>query len=130
MWWNKTSQGVLALLARHTLQCSVSTPKLHYHRHPNKPQLSSPVNQSRCLFNYPDQRGSFMNSSFQPLLAPSLMILSPSFYHSFCLDLSFCPPLFPFLLIYLAPSSLPTPFVLQCNFIFMDLNHSCLLHTA
>lgn len=119
----QSSAGGLAVLAPCTLQCSVP-PSTHHPPPPSQQtQLSSPLNQSWCLFNYWEQRGSLTNSFSQPLIAPSLAFLSSSLCHSLCLDFSLrLPPSFP--LIYLALSSLPAPFVLQCIFIFMDSNHS------
>lgn len=102
-------------------------------RHPPPPpsqqtQLSSPLNQSRCLFNYWEQRGSLTNSFSQPQIAPSLAFLSSSLCHSLRLDFSLTSPSL-VLSLSLSPSftllsSLPAPFVLHCIFIFMDSNHS------
>lgn len=108
---------------------SPSTPLL-FHSPPPPPsqqsQLSSPVNQSWCLFNYWEQRGPLTKSFFQP----SNSSISHFFYplHSVIPSVLISPSLFhPHLPCSrsLSLSSQLAPFVLQCIFIFMDSNHSC-----
>ena len=126
----KRCRGVWLFLLLGTLQCSVSPPPffppslsthllLHHHHHhhhhpnPNKPQLSSPLNQSRCLFNYWEQRGSLTNSFSQPLIAPSLAFLSSSLCHSLRLDFSLCLPLLSSPSLF--PPHLPCSLVSACS---------------
>ena len=85
----------------------------HHHPNPNKPQLSSPLNQSRCLFNYWEQRGSLTNSFSQPLIAPSLAFLSSSLCHSLRLDFSLCLPLLSSPSLF--PPHLPCSLVSACS---------------
>ena len=125
--------GVWLFLLLGALQCSVCPPPppsfppslsthllllhhLHHHHHhpnPNKPQLSSPLNQSRCLFNYWEQRGSLTNSFSQPLIAPSLAFLSSSLCHSLRLDFSLCLPLLSSPSLF--PPHLPCSLVSACS---------------
>lgn len=90
-----------------------STFTTNHHHHPNKPQLSSPLNQSRCLFNYWEQRGSLTNSFSQPLIAPSLAFLSSSLCHSLRLDFSLCLPLLSSPSLF--PPHLPCSLVSACS---------------
>lgn len=76
-------------------------------------QLSPPLNQSRCLFNYWEQRGSLTNSSSQPLIAPSLAFLSSSLCHSLRLDFSLCLPLLSSHSLF--PPHLPCSLVSACS---------------
>lgn len=76
-------------------------------------QLSPPLNQPRCLFNYGEQRGSLTNSFSQPLIAPSLVFLSPSLCHPLCLDFSRCLPLLSSPSLF--PPHLPSSLVSACS---------------
>lgn len=53
-----------------------------HHAIPTNPAISSSLNQSRCLFNYWEQRGSLTNSSSRPSNSPIsrfFIPLTPSF---------------------------------------------------
>lgn len=76
-------------------------------------QPNSPLNQSRCLFNYWEQRGSLTNSFSQPLIAPSLAFLSSSLCHSLRLDFSLCLPLLSSPSLF--PPHLPCSLISACS---------------